>query len=158
MCAENAANFSEEIDPQDDAVLECIEIEKENGITLASLKQVCNSVGAEREAWRLAMQAEVQSLKGNGALEVASSSELRKVKSPDALPVKLAVPKVSRKAGPVRPAPQAHAINQLLWVDLGRAALHQPTLILQSESTAYSPSIENIGALHLYQHTLGIWY
>ena len=80
---------NKEIDPRDDAVLEFIHIEKENGISLATLKQVRSSVGAERDAWRLAMEAEVQSLKDNDTFTVVSKAELRDVKFQDILPMKL---------------------------------------------------------------------
>ena len=88
MCAAQAGG-NEEIDPDDPTVLPCINIEKENGITLTSLKQVFSSVGPEREAWRLAMQAEVDSLKDNITFENVGKSELRGVKPQDILPMRL---------------------------------------------------------------------
>ena len=77
------------MDPHDASVLECIEIEKEDGISLARLKQVRHSVGAERDQWRCAVQPEVQSLRGNETVEVVPKSELRIAKFSDILPVRL---------------------------------------------------------------------
>ena len=45
----------DEIDPADPTVLEYIELEKQNGISLTTLKEVRASTGAQREQWRHAM-------------------------------------------------------------------------------------------------------
>ena len=79
----------DEIDPDDPTVLEFVEINKENGIQLTTMKEVRQSVAAEREQWRLAMQAEVDSLRDNSTFEVATSGELRKLRAADILPMKL---------------------------------------------------------------------
>ena len=65
-------------------------LEKENGLTTATLREVRGSVGAEREQWRLATQAEVQSLRDNDTGEVVSKAELRAIKNAGSLPMKLA--------------------------------------------------------------------
>ena len=83
------AKYEEENETEDPTVLEFIELQQENGITLATVKQVRNAVGAEREAWRLAAQAEAQSLKGNNTFSVVSKAELREVKFQGILPMKL---------------------------------------------------------------------
>ena len=77
----------DEVDPDDPTVLEFVEINKENGIQLTTMKEVRRSVAAEREQWRLAMQAEVDSLRDNSTFEVATTEELRKVKNADILPM-----------------------------------------------------------------------
>ena len=88
LCRTTAAD-DDEIDPDDPTVLEFVEINKENGIQLTTMKEVRQSVAAEREQWRLAMQAEVDSLRDNSTFEVATSGELRKLKTSDILPMKL---------------------------------------------------------------------
>ena len=87
LCRATAAD--DEIDPDDPTVLEFVEINKENGIQLTTMKEVRQSVAAEREQWRLAMQAEVDSLRDNSTFEVATSGELRKLRPADILPMKL---------------------------------------------------------------------
>ena len=87
MCAQSAKD-DEELNPEDATELEFVNIEKENGISLTSLKDVRASVGAEREAWRLAMQAEVQSLKENNTFEEVGSEERKQIKYSDILPMK----------------------------------------------------------------------
>ena len=79
----------DEIDPSDPSVLEYIELEKQNGISLITLKEVRATVGAQREQWRLAMQAEVQSLVDNRTFEEVGKGELRNVHHRDILPMKL---------------------------------------------------------------------
>ena len=69
--------------------MEYIELDKKNGIQPVAMKKVRTSVGSEREKWRLAMQAEVDSLRDNQTFEVASAAELRKVEHSDILPMKL---------------------------------------------------------------------
>ena len=57
-------------------MLEYIAIDKANGVQLVPTKQIRGSVGAEREAWRLATQAEVDSLRGNGSYAEATPAQL----------------------------------------------------------------------------------
>ena len=52
------------------------------------MKEVRASVGHEREDWRQAMQIEVDSLRGNQTLQVATAAELQKVHDRDILPMK----------------------------------------------------------------------
>ena len=68
--------------------MEYIELDKQNGIQPVAMKKVRASVGAEREAWRIAMQAEVDSLRDNETFAVASAAELRNVPHRDILPMK----------------------------------------------------------------------
>ena len=58
-------------------MLEYIAIQKENGIQPTTMKEVGASVGREREAWRMSMQVEVDSLRANESSHVASAAELR---------------------------------------------------------------------------------
>ena len=88
LCAAQAGD-TEEIDPDDPTVLQWIDIEKESGAPLTLLKQVCSAVGPEREAWRVAMQAEVDSLKDNNTFESVGSAELKRIRPGDILPMKL---------------------------------------------------------------------
>ena len=53
------------------------------------MNQVRSTVGNDREDWRLAMQAEVDSLRENNTFEIATSEELRKVHAREILPMKL---------------------------------------------------------------------
>ena len=84
------AKSEEETESEDPTVLEFIELQKENGITPIPLKQVRSTVGNDREDWRFAMQAEVDSLREHNTFEVATSEELRKVHAREILPMKLA--------------------------------------------------------------------
>ena len=74
----------------DPTVMEYQAIDKENGFQAVSMKEIRGSVGANREAWRIAMQAEVDSLRDNGSYAEVPASELRKVHYKDILPMKLA--------------------------------------------------------------------
>ena len=58
-----------EIDLGDPSILEHVDLEKQNGISLATRKEVRASTGAQHEQWRTAMQAEVQSLVDNHTFE-----------------------------------------------------------------------------------------
>ena len=80
----------EEIDPGDASVLEFIECDKQNGIRVTTLREVRASVGAQREQWRLAMQAEVQNLVDNRTFEEVGKDELKAINHRDILPMKLA--------------------------------------------------------------------
>ena len=53
------------------------------------VKVIRGSVAAARDAWILAMQAEVDSLKGNHTFEEASAQEIKKLHYRDSLPMKL---------------------------------------------------------------------
>ena len=53
------------------------------------MKQMRGAVGADREAWRLAMQAEVDSLRDNNTFEEATAAELKQLHDRDILPMKL---------------------------------------------------------------------
>ena len=86
LCRANPAD--DEIDPDDPTVLEFVEINKAHGIQLTTMKEVRASVAAQREQWRLAMQAEVDSLRDNNTFEVARSHELRNVRHAAILPMK----------------------------------------------------------------------
>ena len=77
------AKSEEDDENEDPTVLEFIELQKENGITPIPLKQVRSTVGHDRESWRLAMQAEVDSLRENDTFEIATPEELRKVHARD---------------------------------------------------------------------------
>ena len=83
-----ATTDDEEIDPSDPSVLEYIELEKQNGISLVTMKEVRATVGAQREQWRLAMQAEVQSLADNRTFVEVGKEELRSINYRDILPMK----------------------------------------------------------------------
>ena len=80
----------EEIDPSDPTILEYIELEKQKGISRTTLREVRASTGAQREQWRNAMQAEVQSLADSLTCEEVGSDELKSVKHHAILPMKLA--------------------------------------------------------------------
>jgi len=85
-----AAKVLDEIENEDDpTVLEYIQIQKENGIQPTTLRSVRASVGAEREQWRLAMQAELDSLRTTESFQIASTAELRAVGFKDILPMKM---------------------------------------------------------------------
>ena len=45
--------------------MEFLEIEKENGLQPTTMRAARSTVGHEREAWRLAMQTEVDALRDN---------------------------------------------------------------------------------------------
>ena len=87
FCRSNPAD--DEIDPDDPTVLEFVEINKENGIQLTTMKEVRASKADQREQWRLAMQAEADSLRDNDTFQVATAEELRKVRHGEILPMKL---------------------------------------------------------------------
>ena len=70
-------------------MLEYQAINKENGFQPVSMKESRGSVGANREAWRIAMQAEVDSLRDNGSYSEVSPTELKKIHYKDILPMKL---------------------------------------------------------------------
>ena len=71
----------------DPTVMEYIELDKKNGIQPIAMRKVRAAVGVEREAWRIAMQAEVDSLRDNQTFEVASAAELRNVPQRDIMPM-----------------------------------------------------------------------
>ena len=70
-------------------MLEYVAIDKANGIQPVPMRQIRGAVGADREAWRIAMQAEVDSLRDNGSYAEATSAELSKLNFRDILPMKL---------------------------------------------------------------------
>ena len=82
-------------DENDDAldngptVMEYQAIDKETGFQAVSMKEIRGSVGANREAWRIAMQAEVDSLRDNGSYAEVPAAELKKVHYKGILPMKL---------------------------------------------------------------------
>ena len=76
---------------RDPTVLEYRMNQKENGIQPTTMKEVRSSVGHEREAWRLAMQVEVDSLRGNQSFEVADAASLRGINHRKILPMKMVV-------------------------------------------------------------------
>ena len=80
----------DEFDLSDPTVLEYVELEKQNGISPTTLKEARASTGAQREQWRLAMQAEVHSLVDNHTFEDVGRDELKGVSARDILPMKLA--------------------------------------------------------------------
>ena len=84
-----STDYNEDAYDDDPTVLEYTAIDKANGIQPVPMKQIRGSVGAEREAWRLAMQAEVDSLRDNGSYAEATSAELKKLHHRDILPMKL---------------------------------------------------------------------
>ena len=84
-----STDYQEDLYDDDPTVLEYIEINKANGIQPVPVKKIRGSVGAEREAWRIAMQAEVDSLKDNGSYAEATPAELKKLQHRDILPMKL---------------------------------------------------------------------
>ena len=53
------------------------------------MKEIRNSTGADREAWRLAMQAEIDSLRNSESFEELSQSERKKLRYSEILPMKL---------------------------------------------------------------------
>ena len=90
-CWETLCKSTENDDDTDPTVLEYREIQKENGIQPTTMKEVRASVGHEREAWRLAMQAEVDSLRDNESFQTASEAELRGLNVRKILPMKMVV-------------------------------------------------------------------
>ena len=78
-------------DDRDPTVLEYQKIQKENGIQPTTMREVRTSVGHEREAWRLAMQVEVDSLRDNESFEVASAREVRGLNPKKILPMNMVV-------------------------------------------------------------------
>ena len=72
------------------------------------MNAVRSTVGHERESWRIAMQAEVDSLWDNGAFQDATAEELRGVPMRKILPMKMVVDtkrdhinKAEKKKGPL---------------------------------------------------------
>ena len=55
------------------------------------MKEVRSSVGHEREAWRLAIQVDVDSLRGNHSFEVADAASLRGINPRKLLPMRMVV-------------------------------------------------------------------
>ena len=80
---------SDEAYDNDPTVLEYIAINKENGLQPVTMKTVRGSVGADRDAWRLAMQVEVDSLRENESFAEATSAEPKKLQPRDVLPMKM---------------------------------------------------------------------
>ena len=75
------ASYSDNPDDNeaDPTVMEYIELNKANGIQPVAMKTVRAATGPEREAWRTAMQVEVDSLRGNSTCQVATKEELKNV-------------------------------------------------------------------------------
>ena len=73
------------------------------------MRQIRGTVGANREAWRIATQAEVDSLRDNGSYAEASSAELKKPNYRDILPTKLATG-AKRDANPAAAKYKARAV------------------------------------------------
>ena len=83
----SAADTDDSAYDTDPTVLEYIAIDKANGIQPVPMKQIRGAAGADREAWRIAMPAEVDSLKDNGSYVKASQAELKAIRISRRLPV-----------------------------------------------------------------------
>ena len=70
-CVPEGSWFEEELQ-DDDTVMFELSGEKDSGATTLPLKDVKHAIGADREGWRLALHAELQSLWESGAMEVAT--------------------------------------------------------------------------------------
>ena len=62
---------------------------KRAGIQIVKMREIRQSTGPERDQWRLAMQAEVDSLRDTGSFEAVSAADLKTRKRSEVLPMKL---------------------------------------------------------------------
>ncbi|CAK0805588.1 unnamed protein product, partial [Prorocentrum cordatum] len=62
---------------------------KESGLAPATVREVDQSFGAEREAWRQALSGELESLRGKGAFETLSAAEVASTPARKVLPMKM---------------------------------------------------------------------
>ena len=69
--------------------MEFRDIDKETGIQNVKMKDIRAATGPDRDEWRLAMQAEVDSLRDMESFETVSPSDQKKIKFQNILPMKL---------------------------------------------------------------------